>query len=180
MGPATTTKVNTCNVRTDETFTVRESRKRRVRNLKTHTSGRQVCPDVFCLPPECTREGHTAHPDALPQGLRPHSLSVLQGHSLGACRASGVDAPYADCSVQLLRLMRPRCAMCQSHHGSRVACASHVHVGLCPKAVTVLLPVGSLLATSTHHRRGDTAPYVLVPSEVHHVGLHDGISHAST
>ena len=27
---------------------------------------------------------------------------------------------------------------------------------------------------------GDTAPYVPIPSEVHHVGLHDGISHAGT
>ena len=32
-GPATTTKVSTCNVRTDETFKVRESRKLRVQNL---------------------------------------------------------------------------------------------------------------------------------------------------
>ena len=44
VGPATTTKVGTCNVRTDETFRVRESRKLRVQNLQTHTSGRQACP----------------------------------------------------------------------------------------------------------------------------------------
>ena len=48
----------------------------------------------------------------------------------------------------------------------------------CPEAVTVLLPVGGLPATSSHHRGGDTAPYVPIPSEVHRVGLHDGISHA--
>ena len=44
VGPATTTKVSTCNERTDEVFKVGESRKLMVHNLRLPTSGRQVCP----------------------------------------------------------------------------------------------------------------------------------------
>ena len=44
--------------------------------------------------------------DAFPQALCPHSLAFLQGHGLSAGHGSGVEAPYAVCSVQFPRILR--------------------------------------------------------------------------